>query len=270
MIAFSRNTACLSWSRPRDHRAWIGVGCRPARSPRDLTQIDGTRWLERRCAALRRVDFGYTGLEGAETRLQAGGWLEFTQLATGLWFVQRWALRVPSFGEPVATSARGTERVVLRGVPVLRVQGEVLDVAVDARAVFTAGATDVAQAGALVPRPLPIDTESPNCHLGQGVASVVASVRSASGVVLPEAARQLFWRDEGAADSAWQQASGTTRPTGHYHACALPPDRLLTLEVHAPGHEPAALLLRIGSPRAVARVNLVLPPASDPFAGTVR
>ena len=70
-----------------------------------------------------------------------------------VWFVQRWALRVPSFGEFVATSARGTARVVLRGVPVLRVQGEVLDVAVNALAVFTAGATDVAQAGALVPRP---------------------------------------------------------------------------------------------------------------------
>jgi hypothetical protein len=116
----------------------IGVGFRPARRRR-ITQLEGTLWIDRRTSELRRMEFGYAGLQGSEARLNPGGWLEFSRLERGLWFVSRWMLRVPALGEWIERSGGTTTRVVARDVPVIRVHGVVLDLAVDARSVFTAG-----------------------------------------------------------------------------------------------------------------------------------
>ncbi len=89
---------------PRDRPDWIGVGFRPARNRR-ITQIEGTLWIDRHTAELRRLDFKYAGLDGREARSNSGGWLEFTRLETGLWFVNRWELRVPDVSERIMSSA---------------------------------------------------------------------------------------------------------------------------------------------------------------------
>lgn len=255
---------CLHLADARqDHPDWIGVGFRPARHRR-ITQIQGTLWIDRHTAELRRLEFGYAGLEGIEARINSGGWLEFTRLETGLWFVNRWALRAPSLRASVENSARGTVRTILREVPVIRVSGEVLDLAVDSRAVFTAGATDFLEAGDLVPIPIPVDSTQQVCESTRDQAFVFGTVRSASGAVLPAADLRFFWPDPKGEKDSWLQSNSTTQQAGQFRVCELPQDRLVTVEVRADGHEPAAITLRIGSPRTAARLDLVLvPTASD-------
>lgn len=252
---------CLHLADAReDHPEWIGVGFRPA-GTRRITQIEGTLWLDRHTAELRRLEFGYAGLEGSELRIAPGGWLQFTRLPTGLWFVNRWALRMPALGTWAETSGRTTIIVTIRNVPVVRVSGEVLDLIVDSRAVFSAGATDALEETGLVPLPMPVDFEPSHCEATADEAFVVGTVSSASGPVLPAAELRFFWLDPGQGRDAQPQAETTTQPTGQYRVCGLPQDRLVTVEVRAAGHEPAAIALRVGSPRTAARLDIMLVPA---------
>lgn len=246
-----------------DHPEWIGVGFRPAKFNRRLTLIEGTLWLDRRTAELRRMEFGYAGLRGSEARIAPGGWLEFTRLTTGLWFVNRWALRMPALGTWMQTSGGTNVQVTLRYVPVIRVSGEVLDLSVDSRAMFTVGATDfLSNAGALVPLPTSIDSTLPACDDASDHALAFGTVISASGVVLPAAELRFVWRDEGATGNGWLQSESRTHPSGQYRVCGLPTDQLVMVEVRAAGHEPAAIALRVGAPRREARLDLVLVPAA--------
>ncbi|MCC7002907.1 MAG: carboxypeptidase regulatory-like domain-containing protein [Gemmatimonadaceae bacterium] len=119
---------------PREHPEWIGVGFRPARRER-TTQIEGTLWIDRASAELRRLEFGYAGVDDSHAQVDPGGWLEFTRLQTGHWFVPRWALRLPALGQWVERSARATELVTLRNVPVVRIDGVVVEVTLGSRVV---------------------------------------------------------------------------------------------------------------------------------------
>lgn len=126
---------CLFFTEPaREHPEWIGVGFRPARRGR-TTQIEGTLWVDRASAELRRLEFGYAGVDDSYAQIDPGGWLEFTRLQTGHWFVPRWALRLPALGQYIERSARATELVTLRNVPVVRIDGVVLEVTLGSRVV---------------------------------------------------------------------------------------------------------------------------------------
>lgn len=255
---------CLHLAGARDdHPDWIGVGFRPARSNRRVTLIQGTLWLERLTGELQRLEFGYAGLSGSERTIAPGGRLEFTRLETGLWFVSRWALRMPALGSWVEHSEGTTLRLVTRHIPVVRVSGEVLDLAVDSRAVFTTGTTDILKAGELLPISIPLDSTGPVCIGSRDQAFVFGRVFSAAGAVLPAADLRFVWRAEGGTAAGWLQTETRTRSTGEYRVCGLPQDRLVTVEVRAHEHEPAGLTLRIGSPRSAARLDLVLTPAAD-------
>ncbi len=143
----------------------------------------------------------------------------------------------------------------------IRVSGEVLDLAVDSRAVYTAGVTDFIEAGALIPMPVPVDSTQPACPRTEGHALAFGTVRSASGAVLPAAELRFFWRDQGGAADSWLQTQARTQATGRYRVCGLPRDRLMTVQVFADGQAPAEMTLRIASPRPAARLDLVLVPA---------
>ncbi len=251
---------CLYLADERaDRPDLIGVGFRPARNKR-ITQIEGTLWLDRSTSALQRMEFGYAGLDGSERRIKPGGWLEFTRLETGLWFVNRWALRVPAIGSWIESRGATTLRIILRDVPLVRVSGEVLDIAVDARTVFTAGATDFLEAGALVTMPSPVDSTQPACVEMSGTAFAFGTVRSTSGAALPAAELRFFWRAASGTPDQWLHADAQISATGQYRVCGLPHDVLLTVQVRADGHEPASIALRVSSPRPSARVDLVLTP----------
>src|SRR5690606_33867224 len=156
-------------------------------------------------AELQRLEFGYAGLEGNEASVAPGGWLEFTRLETGLWFVNRWALRVPALGEWIERSARQTLLIGMRHVQVVRVNGEVLDLAVDSRALYTAGASAYLKAGELIPIAIPVDSTQPSCLRSSNQALVFGRVFSSTGAVLPAAELRFLWRADGGAVSGWRQ-----------------------------------------------------------------
>lgn len=246
----------------RDRPDWIGVRFRPARHRR-ITQLQGTLWLDRRTAELRLLEYGYADLDAIERHIAPGGWLEFTRLEIGLWFVNRWSLRVPSLGESVETSARGTTLTVMRDVPVVQVRGEVLDLSVEARAVFTAGATEFVDADTLVSVPALVDPTLPVCDTLRGHASVSGTVHGASRASLSATVVSFSWRADSGSAESWMRTEAVTGPSGRYRACGIPQDRLVTVEVRAAGHEPGAVAVRIGSPRSTGRLDLLLVPRAD-------
>lgn len=246
---------------PAERPEWIGIGFRPARTRR-ITQLEGTLWIDRRTSELQRLEFGYAGLQGSEAQLDPGGWLEFSRLPRGQWFVSRWMLRAPALGRWVEQRGRSTLLVMSRYVPVIRVSGAVLELAVDARSVYSAGATEALEVGTLVALPALPDSAAPTCARAPNAVSLSGIVRNPSGVAIPSAELRFFWREPGGAPDAWLQISAIAGTAGTYRTCAIPKDAFVIVEVRAKGYEAASIALRVGSPRRSARLDLTLAPAA--------
>jgi hypothetical protein len=76
----------------------VGLAFRPV-TPRSVTDIQGTLWLDSSTGELRSVEFLYTG-GLAESRGGApGGRVEFDRLPSGAWIVRRWHIRMPILAE---------------------------------------------------------------------------------------------------------------------------------------------------------------------------
>ncbi len=80
---------------PRDDTSRVGLGFEPSGRKRGVVGIRGTLWLERRSYALQRVEYAYVGLSTELERARLGGFVEFTRLDDGLWFEDRWEIRMP-------------------------------------------------------------------------------------------------------------------------------------------------------------------------------
>ena len=250
---------CLQLARPQAARPdLVGVEFRPARRKR-ITQVTGTLWVDRHSAELRTLEFGYDGLEGLEAQINPGGWLEFTRLESGLWFVNRWELRVPDVQQHLERQPGGGQRLVMwRDVPVLRVRGEVLDVDMNARRVFTTGALDRVEHGELVALALPVDSLRSRCHGGAAAPVLFGTVKAASGSPIPSARLTVFWRARDAAPDDWMSANAASDAQGRFDVCDLPSGQVMIVEVRADDFEPAAISLRISPARQAARLDLVL------------
>ena len=75
-------------------RGWIGLSFSPVKE-RDVPDIEGVLWLDRRTAELQRLEYRYTGLWKWVPADGAFGELEFLRVAGGRWIVRRWMLRAP-------------------------------------------------------------------------------------------------------------------------------------------------------------------------------
>lgn len=74
----------------------IGLQFAPVEG-RDLPDVEGTLWLDRRTSELRTLDYHYTGLPRGAARDRSGGRLVFRRLPSGAWIVQSWWIRMPVF-----------------------------------------------------------------------------------------------------------------------------------------------------------------------------
>jgi hypothetical protein len=74
----------------------VGLAFEPVRRGR-IPDIKGVLWLDRGSAELRRLDFSYTDVPELDPRAWdvAQGRVEFERLATGVWIVRRWHIRMP-------------------------------------------------------------------------------------------------------------------------------------------------------------------------------
>jgi hypothetical protein len=79
-----------------DEAHLIGLAFEPVRRGR-LPDVRGVLWLDRGTAELRRLDFDYTHLPSVPAQAwgAANGLVEFERLATGVWIIRRWRIRMP-------------------------------------------------------------------------------------------------------------------------------------------------------------------------------
>lgn len=119
--------------------AWVGVSFEPTTRTRGVVHIAGTLWLDRATQALRRIEYGYRGLEPSLNRATPGGVIEYTRTTDGTWFVPDWVLRMPRVVRFTRSSLYGGEvdDAFVDGVLVTR--GAVLEIADGEGERFTTG-----------------------------------------------------------------------------------------------------------------------------------
>lgn len=95
----------------------IGVAFRPARDQRDIRDIEGTFWLDRRSAELKWMDFKYTNMPSAAEKASPGGRVEFLRLGGGGWLIGNWNIRMPEFGRALASASASAGRMTVVRAP---------------------------------------------------------------------------------------------------------------------------------------------------------
>lgn len=92
-----RDGYCFELRRhDRDRPSQVGLRFVPATSKKGRIDVDGTLWIDTVARALKDIRFDYVGLPAAQSRANSGGRIEFRELANGIVFIDRWALRLPS------------------------------------------------------------------------------------------------------------------------------------------------------------------------------
>src|SRR4029079_7463122 len=104
---------------PRESPSLIGVGFTPARERRDLSDIEGTVWLDRGVRELQVLEFAYTNQPDAALPAEPGGRVEFWRVAGGRWLVSRWNLRMPQLGARSNRTGDGLGKVVMSATNVI-------------------------------------------------------------------------------------------------------------------------------------------------------
>ncbi len=84
---------CLGYVE-READSLVGVAFEPVKG-RDVPDVRGALWLDRRTLELRTMEFGYTGLGRWGAIEKVGGRLEFRRLGDGRWIIERWRMRAP-------------------------------------------------------------------------------------------------------------------------------------------------------------------------------
>ncbi len=101
---------------PPGQPSLIGVGFRPARDRRGMSDIEGTFWIDRASRELTSLEYRYTNLPAVTERVRPGGTVEFLRLPSGTWLVRRWAIRMPQLVSVVPSTLR-RRGITIRGTP---------------------------------------------------------------------------------------------------------------------------------------------------------
>jgi len=105
---------CFGVDRSRQSVGLVGLAFRPVPG-RKIPDVRGVLWVDRGTAALRTMDFTYTGLVFPAGADSAGGHLAFDRLPNGAWLVSSWSVQSParrkSVDRSVVTGAWGTRRL---------------------------------------------------------------------------------------------------------------------------------------------------------------
>lgn len=107
----------------REGRPALGLAFEPVRA-RDVPDVRGVLWVDARTAALRVMEFQYTGVPHGIRDDRVGGMVEFFGLPAGEWIVRRWRIRAPLAAVRTGLTP-GDRRVVLQGFQ--DIGGEVLE-----------------------------------------------------------------------------------------------------------------------------------------------
>lgn len=72
----------------------LGLAFEPVRH-RDVPDVKGVLWVDRKTGELRTLEYLYTGLPRQIPRDRFGGDITFRRLATGAWIIDHWIMRLP-------------------------------------------------------------------------------------------------------------------------------------------------------------------------------
>lgn len=130
---------CMHLVRGEDEEeGLIGLAFRPVDRSGERPDIEGTLWLEPQTAALRFLEYGYTGLRLRVSDHHVGGRVEFGRVPGGTWIVRRWWIRMPEIGVRRLLSG-GAIREALELVALRQAGGEVVAVRTLAGEILKAG-----------------------------------------------------------------------------------------------------------------------------------
>jgi hypothetical protein len=113
---------CFRIARDRDGNRF-GLSFEPARNRRELPDIRGTIWLDKRTSELDRLAFRYANVSRAQEDGQAGGELAFVRMANGTWAISRWSIRMPVLAQGWTTGFNGAQRTVEIRVAEIKISG---------------------------------------------------------------------------------------------------------------------------------------------------
>lgn len=88
------DTHCFGVRVSDDGSERVGLTFRP-REGRDLPDVEGVLWIDRRSSELREIEFRYVNLPYPADPEHAGGRVEFFRLTGGPWIIRRWEIRTP-------------------------------------------------------------------------------------------------------------------------------------------------------------------------------
>ncbi len=261
---------CLRLAEDSTRNAeWLGVTFEPARSRRGIIQIRGVLWLDRVNAALRRIEYEYVGLERTLQNAKPGGWIEYAQLPNGLWFANRWEIRMPRVQSHVTIQlARGArtpdlleDRQTLIGTQVT--SGEVDEVFVGLFPQYTAGREDFVDAsGAVIALPDEAFRDRAACNNAASSSVLVhGRITSAGDAPLVAASIDFVWQES--RTSSLQYRSARVDSTGRFLVCGLPSGVSVTASATAAAHDSSTLVVNVTPERRSARVDLMLRPTKS-------
>lgn len=265
------------------HRDWVGVGFRPARERRGITDIAGTLWLDRESSELRVLELSYTPQPKEYAVANVGATVEFLRLGTGNWLVNRWVIRMPRATRTVTNQSIGgrfsarEEHVTVNAIQVTG--GEVTSLELGRLVIYATAQPS--------PAPAPTSRTDSVRDAGVNAASATSVIsctpgESATGKtvlhgIVFEGARVPI---EGATVSvAWQEGFATAGPgrltwrtkkvetttagMGDWTFCGIPRLTPLTLQSTFAGRK-AAFEVFIPRDRPFATVDVELPPKKTP------
>lgn len=78
-----------------DQSGSVGIAFKPVARNTKLIDVKGTLWLDRESNELQHLEYEYVGIPDEYTKAGAGGRVDYTQMSDGLWFANKWVIRMP-------------------------------------------------------------------------------------------------------------------------------------------------------------------------------
>ena len=261
------------------HPTRIGIAFQPVGAARGRVRIRGTLWLDRATYALERLDFGYVGLPAGLDDAGLGGSIEFAQLPGGLWFEDRWEIRMPRLrierqARVSAIGGTGSSDIV-RLDAVQRAGGRVLSIARPERVLYrSAGAEPEAigrddvealrtasflmrAACSIAAAPIPNFPSAPEPR-----STVVGLVLEPDASTAAGARVSATWQEGFRIDAGdgitWRERTieATAEGDGFYALCGLPRERRFLLQARAGTRRSPRTMLRVEAEADHTRADL--------------
>jgi hypothetical protein len=258
---------------PKDKGDLVGIGFRPAKDRGHVVDIEGTLWLDRASSELRQLEFRYTNLPEDLAHVKAGGTVEFLRLSTGSWLVGRWQLRMPRTSRQLvprfsgsALAPRDEYKQVVEGLQFTG--GEVTAVSRGREVLFSSGESTHDFSPALLAEDARLAAScGTDSARGDLLGLLRGTVFEGEHKGIAGAAVRLTWRGAFTTgrDNSFsyrdQVRDLTADAAGNWYLCGVPRERVITVRATVGDRISAPVTVRIPKERAVAGVDVGVPPA---------